>query len=261
MEQATGIGPATNAWEAFILPLNYACKLYKYNITSFSNFKSYKANIYKKFVIYLKREVFMTKFINKKSCFIGKNVRLGQNVTIYENNHLDGNVEIGDNVTLLPNNYIINSKIGKNCTVQSSVIEECEIEEDTTVGPFARLRPKSFVGKNCKLGNFVEIKNSKVGNGCKISHLAYVGDCEMGENCNIGCGVIFANYDGRAKHKTTIGNHVFIGSNSNIIAPVKIGDDSYICAGTTVTDKVKNGDFVIGRARQENKPNRAKKYW
>ena len=203
----------------------------------------------------------MTKFLNKKSCFIGKNVKIGKNVVIYENNHLEGNCQIGDNVTLLPGNFIVNSNIGDDTILHASVIEKSEIKSGSFIGPYARIRTGSVIEKECKVGNFVEIKNSNIGANSKISHLAYVGDSDIGENCNIGCGVIFANYNGKEKNRCKVGNHVFIGSNSNIIAPVIIEDDSYICAGTTVTNKVNSGDFVIGRARQENKENKANKYW
>ena len=203
----------------------------------------------------------MTKFLNKNSCFIGENVKFGKNVTIYENNHIDGDCYIGDDTVLLPNNFIINCSIGKNCKVHASVIEDSKLNDNVSIGPFARLRPNSVIKDGCKIGNFVEIKNSCVGEDCKISHLAYVGDSDIGQNCNIGCGVIFANYNGKTKNKCKIGKHVFIGSNCNIIAPVTIDDDSFICAGTTVTKNVAKEDFVIGRARQENKPHRAKRYW
>ena len=203
----------------------------------------------------------MTKFLNKNSCFIGKNVKFGKNVTIYENNHIDGDCYIGEDTVLLPNNFITNSSIGKNCKVHASVIEDSKLNDNVSIGPFARLRPGSEIKDGCKIGNFVEIKNSCVGEGCKISHLAYVGDSDIGQNCNIGCGVIFANYNGKEKNKCKVGSHVFIGSNCNIIAPVTIDDDSFICAGTTVTENVNKEDFVIGRARQENKPHRAKRYW
>lgn len=203
----------------------------------------------------------MTKFIKRKTCYIGKNVKFGNNVVVYENNHLEGDVTIGDDTILLPGNLIVNSQIGSGCTISNSVIESSKIKSEVSVGPFARIRPGSVIENCCKVGNFVELKNCHLGSGSKISHLAYAGDCEIGQNCNIGCGVIFANYDGKAKHKTTVGNHVFIGSNCNIIAPVSIEDDSYICAGTTVTKDVAKNDFVIGRAQQENKPNRASKYW
>ncbi len=202
----------------------------------------------------------MTKFLNKSSCYIGENVVFGKNVVIYENNHVE-NCRIGDNTILLPNNFILNSVIGNDCKIHSSVIEESQIENNVSIGPFARLRPNCKISSSVKIGNFVEIKNSKVGQGTKISHLAYVGDSEIGKNCNVGCGVIFANYDGKSKHKITIGNHVFIGSNCNLISPLNIDDDSYICAGTTVTENVDKEDFVIGRVRQEVKKKRATKYW
>ena len=106
---------------------------------------------------------------------------------------------------------------------------------------------------NVKVGAFVELKNAYVGKGTKIPHLSYVGDAELGENVNVGCGVVFANYDGKKKQKSKVGNNVFIGCNVNIVAPVNIADDTYICAGTTVTKDTQPGDFVIGRVRQENK--------
>ena len=203
----------------------------------------------------------MTNFINKKSCFIAKSVKIGKNVTIYENNHISGNTTIGDNTTILPNNFILNSIIGEDCSVHSSIIEGAQIGNGTSVGPYARIRPKTTIGALCKIGNFVEIKNSNVGDGSKISHLAYVGDTDMGKDCNIGCGAIFVNYNGKSKARSCLGNHVFVGSNCNIIAPVNLADNSYICAGTTVTENTKESDFVIGRAKQITKPGRAERYW
>ena len=119
--------------------------------------------------------------------------------------------------------------------------------------PFAHIRPNCIFGDNVKIGAFVEVKNSFIGNGTKVPHLSYVGDAEIGENVNIGCGVVFANYNGQIKQKSKIGNNVFVGCNVNIVAPVTIADDTYICAGTTVTNDTNVGDFVIGRVRQENK--------
>ena len=110
------------------------------------------------------------------------------------------------------------------------------------------------IGKKCRIGDYVELKNSVIGDGCKISHLSYVGDCEMGESCNIGCGVVFVNYDGKDKFKTRVGSNVFIGSNSNLIAPLDIGDGAFIAAGSTLTDSVGGGSLAIARARQVNKP-------
>lgn len=202
----------------------------------------------------------MTKFINKKSCFIGDQVKIGKNVTIYENNHIEGKTTIGDNCTLMPGNFICDSIIEMGCTVFSSVIESSHVKSCCKIGPFAHLRPCCVIGNGCKIGNFVEIKNSRIGCANKISHLAYVGDVDMGDNCNVGCGVIFANYNGKEKNRTIVGDQVFIGSNSNIIAPLKIESNSFIAAGTTVTKDVGQWDFVIGRAREEIKKERAKKY-
>lgn len=202
----------------------------------------------------------LPKLISEKSVFIGKNVHLGKNVIIYANNILEGDTSIGDNTILKPNNYIIDSIIENDCTLDHSHIEKSHIASHTSIGPFARLRPNSFIGENCKVGNFVEIKNSTLGNGCKASHLAYIGDATIGNDCNIGCGAIFTNYNGKEKFKSIIGNRCFIGSNVNVIAPVTIADDSYICAGTTITTSTQPFDFVIGRARETIKPNYAKKF-
>ena len=152
------------------------------------------------------------------------------------------------------------SIIQSGVEVTQSYIEQSVIGENSKIGPFARIRPNSEIGKNCKIGNFVEIKNSKIGDGTKISHLAYVGDAVVGKNCNIGCGVIFANYNGKEKNKIEIGDNVFIGSNCNLIAPLKIESNVYICAGTTVTEDLKTDDFVIGRVKQVVKKGRAKDY-
>ena len=130
------------------------------------------------------------------------------------------------------------------------------IAGDCTVGPYARLRPNSKLDDNVRVGNFCEIKNSSVGCGSKVSHLAYVGDATIGKNCNIGCGVIFANYNGRIKSKTFVDDNCFVGSNCNLIAPVVLAKNTYVCAGTTVTDSTAENDFVIGRARPTIKPNK-----
>ncbi len=181
---------------------------------------------------------------DKKSIHISKTAVIGNNVTIYENNRIEGNTVIKDNCILYPNNYIVDSVVEKGCSI----------------GPFARLRPNSSIGENAKIGNFVEIKNSSIGKNTKISHLAYVGDAQIGENCNVGCGAIFVNYNGKTKSKTIVKNNCFIGSNCNIIAPVVIEKNSYICAGTTLTKNTRNDDFVIGRTRETFKNNLAHKY-
>ncbi len=197
---------------------------------------------------------------DKKSIFIDKTVKIGNNVTIYENNRIEGNTVICDGAVLLPNNYIVDSYIGEKTTVDYSHITKAKTGAECVIGPFARLRPDAELKDGVHIGDFVEIKNAVLGNGTKANHLAYVGDCVIGEKCNIGCGVIFVNYNGKQKQKSIVGDNCFIGSNCNVIAPVNIEDNAYICAGTTVTQDVKNNDFVIGRVKQEVKEGRAKKY-
>ncbi len=197
---------------------------------------------------------------DKKSIFIDETVKIGNNVTIYENNRLEGNTVIEDNVVLLPNNYIVNGVIGEGTTVNYSQIEDASCGKNCKIGPFSRLRPNAKLGDDVHVGNFVEIKNATVGNGTKANHLAYVGDADVGEGCNIGCGAIFVNYNGKQKQRTTVGDNCFIGSNCNVIAPVKIESNSYVCAGTTITNDVNEDDFVIGRVKQEVKENRAHNY-
>ncbi len=197
---------------------------------------------------------------DKSSVFIDEKVKVGENVIIYENNRIEGTTVIGDNVTIYPNNYIVNSVIGKGCKIYSSMIENSEIGVCANVGPYAHLRCSAKIRGHVRVGNFCEVKNSEIGAHSKLAHLAYVGDAKVGKNCNIGCGVIFVNYNGKVKQKTTVEDNVFIGSNVNIIAPVTIGEGSYICAGTTITKSIDAGDFVIGRVREEVKPDRAKDY-
>ena len=197
---------------------------------------------------------------DKRSIFIDQTVSIGDNVTIYENNRIEGNTTICDGAVIMPNCHIKNAYIGEKSVINCSLLEDCVVGNDCTVGPFARLRPNSILKNQVKIGNFVEVKNATIGDRSKVSHLAYVGDAKIGKDCNVGCGVIFVNYNGRSKNETIVGDNCFIGSNCNIIAPVTIESKSYICAGTTVTDDVKTDDFVIGRVRQQIKENRAHEY-
>lgn len=200
------------------------------------------------------------KLLDEKSIFIGDEVVIGNNVTIYENNRIEGKTVIGDNCVLLPNNFIKDTVLGNGVTFNYSQSENAQVGDGSSVGPFARLRPNAKIGNKVKIGNFVEVKNASVGDGTAVSHLAYVGDCDVGAGCNIGCGVIFVNYNGKTKNRTVVGDNCFIGSNCNVIAPVNIEKNSYICAGTTITDEIHEGDFVIGRVRQEVKEGRAVNY-
>lgn len=209
---------------------------------------------------FFRRRKINLRLIGKRTIFIDKLVKIGKNVTIYPGNIIIGKTIIEDNVVLKAGNYIKDSVIKSGANIEYSHIEESVVCGGANVGPYARLRPKSEVGENCKVGNFVEIKNSVLGAGTKASHLAYIGDANIGKNCNIGCGAIFVNYNGKEKNRTEVGDNCFIGSNVNVIAPVKIADESYICAGSTLTVNTKQKDFVIARCRETIKPNYADKY-
>lgn len=162
--------------------------------------------------------------------------------------YIDGDVKIDDKAVIMPFCVIKGStEIGEDTVVCSfSHIEDSKIGKSCKVGPYARLRSNAVVGDNCRIGNFVEIKNSLLESGVKAAHLAYIGDAQIGSGSNIGCGVIFCNYDGVKKHKTVVGENCFIGSNVNLIAPVSIGGNSFIAAGTTVCQSLPERSFVKG---------------
>ena len=177
----------------------------------------------------------------------------GVNLMAPETIFLSADTFFGKNVTIEP--YVVfgtKVKIGNNVTIKSfSNLENCIVENKVDVGPYARIRPGVVLKEGSKVGNFVEIKNSKIGNNTKINHLAYIGDTIIGTNTNIGAGTITCNYDGIKKNKTTIGNNVFIGSNCSLIAPIKIGNKSFIAAGSTISNNVDKNGFSIARAKQQ----------
>jgi len=190
--------------------------------------------------------------IDPSNTYIGNDVVIGKDTIIYPGNIIEGNTIIGEGCILYPNSRINNSNIAENVEIQSSVILESIIGRNTTVGPFAYVRPESVIGNNVRVGDFVEIKKSTIGNNTKVSHLTYVGDAEVGEGCNFGCGTVTVNYDGKNKNKTIIGNNSFIGCNTNLISPVNIEDNTYIAAGSTITNDVKSGELAVARAKQRN---------
>ncbi len=166
---------------------------------------------------------------------------------------IEGAVKIGSGSSIGPNCVIMNSTIGENVTIKAnSVLDNTLIENDCEVGPFARLRPGTHLCKNAKVGNFVEIKKSTIGDGSKVNHLSYVGDTEMGKNVNIGAGTITCNYDGANKFKTIIGDNVFVGSDTQIVAPVEIASGVTVAAGTTLTKDVEENILVISRTPQKS---------
>ncbi len=165
----------------------------------------------------------------------------------------EGSVTIGSGVSIGPNCHIIDSQIGDGVEINANtVIEHSTIGDRAILGPFARIRPGTQLGSNTKVGNFVETKKAIVGNGSKINHLSYVGDAELGENVNVGAGTITCNYDGVNKHKTEIGDNSFIGSNSTLIAPLSIGKEGFVAAGSTINSEVPLGNLAVGRGKQRN---------
>lgn len=190
--------------------------------------------------------------IDPNSIYIGDDVEIGRDTIIYPGNVIEGNTKIGEGVTLYPNSRISNSVISNSVEIQSSVIIDSQVGEGTTVGPFAYIRPESVIGSHARIGDFVEIKKSHIGNNTKVSHLTYIGDAKVGENCNFGCGTVVVNYDGKKKNTTIIGNNSFIGCNTNLVSPVTVEDNTYIAAGSTIVNDVKEGELAVARAKQRN---------
>lgn len=193
--------------------------------------------------------------INPDTITIGDNVVIEENVTISPNCFITGNSLIKKNAIIGPSCEIHNSTIGENVSVKHSLIYNSEVKENTTVGPFAHIRAGAVIGPNNRIGNFVEIKKSVTGDTFKSSHLAYIGDSEIGSFVNFGCGSITVNYDGVNKYKTVIGDNVFVGCNSNLIAPIVIDDNSTIAAGSTLNKNVPKDTLAIARSYQVNKEN------
>ncbi len=193
--------------------------------------------------------------ISPENTYISPFAQIGKDSVIYPDVHIEGKVKIGQNCVIYSSTTIEDSSVGDNTSVRSSVILKSTVGSNTAVGPFAYIRPNCNIGDNVKVGDFVEVKNSAIGNKTKISHLTYVGDSDVGENVNFGCGTVTVNYDGINKFRTTIGNNAFIGCNTNLVAPVTVGDNSFIAAGSTITDTVPENGFSIARSRQTNKEN------
>ena len=184
---------------------------------------------------------------------LGEDAKIGKDTTIYPNTILKGDVEISENCVLGPDTFIENSKIGKNTCIKYSYVSDSLIGQNVKIGPFSHIRPGTKIADDCKVGNFSEVKNSVLGKGSKVSHLSYIGDAELGKNVNVGAGTITCNYDGEKKYKTIIKDNVFIGSNTNLVSPVVIGESSFIAAGSTIYNDVPAKALGIARSRQENK--------
>ncbi len=224
-----------------------------------------RAHLYQVTEILKKRVI--TKWMDKGVTFIGPDtsvvhtsVSIGRDTVVYPNTYLEGKTSIGKHCVIYPGARIRDSIIGDGVTVKdSTLIEESRVGRGTSVGPFAHVRPLSVIGCNVKIGNFVEIKKSRLGDSTKASHLSYIGDAHIGSNVNIGAGTITCNYDGKNKFETRIETGVFIGSDSQLIAPVTIGKDAYVAAGATITKNVPSGALAISRAKQKTFENWTKK--
>ncbi|MGI6178122.1 MAG: hypothetical protein ACOYJO_06710 [Eubacterium sp.] len=191
-------------------------------------------------------------FADIERVYIDDEVEVGEGTFIGPDVILEGATKIGKDCRILQNCRFKDAVIGDGVTVESSVILGSTVGGGTSVGPFAYIRPGSNIGEGCKVGDFVEVKNSKIGDGTKSAHLTYIGDADVGRNVNFGCGVVLVNYDGTTKHRSEIGDGAFIGCNTNLVSPVKVGDGAYIAAGSTITDDIPEDALAIARNRQTN---------
>lgn len=198
--------------------------------------------------------------ISPETVTIASNVVLDAGVTIYPNTFLTGNTRVFTGAVIGPDAEVHNSIIDENTIVRHSLVTDSYVGKNTTIGPFAHLRNNTHIGDNCRVGNYVEIKNSVLDTGTKVAHLTYIGDTECGKNVNWGCGCVTVNYDGKYKNKTVVGDNVFIGCNTNLIAPLKVGNNVFIAAGSTITDDIPDEAFSIAREKQITKEDYARKY-
>ncbi|HJA73887.1 MAG TPA: bifunctional UDP-N-acetylglucosamine diphosphorylase/glucosamine-1-phosphate N-acetyltransferase GlmU [Candidatus Limosilactobacillus faecipullorum] len=197
--------------------------------------------------------------LDPATTYIDAGVKVGNDTIIEGNVVIKGHTEIGSDCLIGAGSRITDSILHDNVKVISSTLEEAEMHDGSDIGPNSHLRPQAEIGKDVHIGNFCEVKKAYVGEGTKVGHLSYIGDATLGKDINVGCGVVFVNYDGANKHHTNVGDHAFIGSNSNLVAPVNIAADSFIAAGSTITDDTQKFDMAIARARQTNKADYAKK--
>jgi bifunctional UDP-N-acetylglucosamine pyrophosphorylase/glucosamine-1-phosphate N-acetyltransferase len=198
--------------------------------------------------------------VSPESIYIEKHVHIGQDTVLHQGTQLKGKTVIGEACVIGPYADISDTEIGNQVKVKHSTLVESKIDDKSVIGPYAYLRPKSIVGKDVKIGDFVEVKNSTIGDGSKVSHLTYVGDGKIGKNVNLGCGVVFVNYNGLTKGLTEVDDDAFVGCNTNLIAPVRVGKKAYVAAGSTITEDVPDGALAIARERQVNKTDWSNKY-
>jgi bifunctional UDP-N-acetylglucosamine pyrophosphorylase/glucosamine-1-phosphate N-acetyltransferase len=185
-----------------------------------------------------------------ESTYIDYSAKVGQDTEIEPGVILKGDTVIGDECLIGSSSKLVNAIVGDRVTVEHSIILKSSVGDDTKVGPYAYIRPDSHIGRRVKIGDFVEVKKSIIGDDTKASHLTYIGDAKVGEGVNLGCGVVFVNYDGKNKYLTEVEDHAFIGCNTNLVAPVKVGKNVYVAAGSTITEDVPENALAIARCRQ-----------
>jgi len=208
------------------------------------------------------KDYVMSKFLNRDvviydpiTTYIDLDVIIEDGAIIHPMTVLRGKTHIHKNAVVFPNCELIDTEVGENVDIRATYALEAKIGDNTTVGPFACLRKGANIGASCRVGDFVEVKNSNLGDGVKMAHLAYVGDSDVGENTNVGCGSVFANYNGVTKNRCVVGSNVFIGANTNLVAPVTVHNGAFIAAGSTITQDIPEGNMCIARSRQVFKPN------
>lgn len=217
------------------------------------SYKKARETVEKKNEIIKKHQENGVFFINPESCYVEEEVIIGKNTVIEQNVMLQGETQIGPNCIIGMGSKLVNTKVGANSELLSVVSVDAELGEDVLAGPFAYIRPGSKIGNDVKVGDFVEVKNATIDEGTKIAHLTYVGDSDVGKRVNFGCGTVTVNYDGKNKYRCKIGDDAFIGCNTNLVAPVTVGNGAYTAAGSTITDEVPNKGLAIARTRQINK--------
>ncbi len=193
-------------------------------------------------------------FKNPATNVIDETVVIGKGTVVYPGVVIEGESRIGENCNLRTGCVLQNSLIGDRCDLIYVVSDRARVDDDVKIGPFVNLRPSTHIKSKCKVGDFVEIKNSNIDEGSKVPHLTYVGDADVGKRVNVGCGCVFVNYDGFDKHRTIVGDDVFLGCQTNLVAPVTVGNDAFTAAGSTITQNIPDGCFAIARNRQSNKP-------
>jgi bifunctional UDP-N-acetylglucosamine pyrophosphorylase/glucosamine-1-phosphate N-acetyltransferase len=247
-EAGTLIIPADKPIDSDILNLLIDFHMGKDSISNF-----HKISEMLKIEINFKHEEQGVRILDVNRCLIDFDVKIGKGTVIYPDVIIEGETVIGEGCLIGAGCFLKNMKIGNGTKMMNTVAYDSEVGDKTETGPFAYIRPGSKIGSGCKVGDFVEVKNSTLGDGAKASHLAYIGDSDIGNGVNIGCGVVTVNYDGRNKFRTVVEDDCFIGCNSNLVAPVNVKKGAFIAAGSTITDDVPEETLAIARARQVNK--------